>query len=409
MDGVTNSFIRAFQAENGYALADVFSPIAPKHDSGRLYSFHRSVNAYGAKSDFSYAISDLHFTKQESNAWVDVLVAYWKAVGEIIAAEEAVNLGKNQGRTSAESADWAKVYDAWKDMVNALHKGYQAQIFDAWTIPCLYVAGKYLRVFAIKADESLARRKGNVSFNSGFEDDVVDGEGSREKLEDAARQINRIFSLCITDRAPIAESRKWGLYYIANLLFKTYFKVTFNYYCGVLSFLEENYTQAESHLAAAYAACHSSSSHNIQLILTYLIPTRLLTSHVLPSERLLAPHPRLQRLFGSLSTCVRRGDLAGFDAALQAGEDEFVKRRIYLTLERGGMSRVPVAEFAAALRIGGEKEIEGDEVECLIANLIYKNLLKGYISRTHSMVVLNKKGGTVQLGQLSNRPELVLH
>lgn len=201
MDGVTNSFIRAFQAENGYALADVFSPIAPKHDSGRLYSFHRSVNAYGAKSDFSYAISDLHFTKQESNAWVDVLVAYWKAVGEIIAAEEAVNLGKNQGRTSAESADWAKVYDAWKDMVNALHKGYQAQIFDAWTIPCLYVAGKYLRVFAIKADESLARRKGNVSFNSGFEDDVVDGEGSREKLEDAARQINRIFSLCITDRS----------------------------------------------------------------------------------------------------------------------------------------------------------------------------------------------------------------
>lgn len=26
--------------------------------------------------------------------------------------------------------------------------------------------------------------------------------------------------------APIEESRKWGLYYITNLLFKTYFKVS---------------------------------------------------------------------------------------------------------------------------------------------------------------------------------------
>lgn len=215
---------------------------------------------------------------------------------------------------------------------------------------------------------------------------------SRFQLNSIAlsKNILRSLSASATDMPPLSA-------------FPKSHQVTFNYYCGVLSFLEENYTQAESHLAAAYAACHSSSSHNIQLILTYLIPTRLLTSHVLPSERLLAPHPRLQRLFGSLSTCVRRGDLAGFDAALQAGEDEFVKRRIYLTLERGRdvclrnlfrkvyiaggyetakegqenaepvrRSRVPVAEFAAALRIGGEKEIEGDEVECLIANLIYK-------------------------------------
>ena len=29
-------------------------------------------------------------------------------------------------------------------------------------------------------------------------------------------------------RAPIEESRKWGLYYTTNLLFKTYFKVDFS-------------------------------------------------------------------------------------------------------------------------------------------------------------------------------------
>lgn len=80
------------------------------------------------------------------------------------------------------------------------------------------------------------------------------------------------------NRAPIQESRKWAIYYIINLLFKTYFKlnkarlsrtilknlhayqgnmpqldqfpksqqVTFKYYEGVLFFLEENYVEVRS-------------------------------------------------------------------------------------------------------------------------------------------------------------------
>lgn len=76
-------------------------------------------------------------------------------------------------------------------------------------------------------------------------------------------------------RAPLEESRKWGIYYVINLLFKTYFKlnqidlsknilraiqatrgdmpeleafpkshqVTFKYYVGVIQFLDENYSE----------------------------------------------------------------------------------------------------------------------------------------------------------------------
>jgi hypothetical protein len=137
-----------------------------------------------------------------------------------------------------------------------------------------------------------------------------------------------------------------------------------------------------------------------RLILTYLIPCHLLTTHTLPSATLLAPYPRLQKLFLPLSQTIKRGDLRGFDAALSAGEDEFVKRRIYLTLERGRdialrnllrkvfiaggfeppkeegakpvrRTRIPVNEFAAALGMGGDV-MDGDEVECLLANMIYK-------------------------------------
>lgn len=84
------------------------------------------------------------------------------------------------------------------------------------------------------------------------------------------------------------------------------------------------------------------------------------------------------------------------------GEDFFVRRRIFLTLERsrdialrnllrktfiaGGFdepkepnaepvrrTRVPVVEFQAAVSMSsGNHVIDADEVECLLANMIYK-------------------------------------
>lgn len=142
----------------------------------------------------------------------------------------------------------------------------------------------------------------------------------------------------------------------------------------------------------------------IRRILTYLIPCRLLTSHVLPTQAFLEPFPRLQRLFLPLAKCVRQGDLRGFDQALLDGEDFFVRKRIYLILERsrdialrnllrkvfiaGGFdepkeanvapvrrTRVPVAEFQAAISMSNRTSvIDADEVECLLANMIYKVL-----------------------------------
>jgi hypothetical protein len=126
-----------------------------------------------------------------------------------------------------------------------------------------------------------------------------------------------------------------------------------------------------------------------------------LTTHTLPSAKLLEPYPFLQKLFMPLSQCIKKGELHAFDVALQEGEDEFVKRRIYLTLERGRdialrnllrkvfiaggfeetkepsdkpirRTRVPVTEFAAAINLGSKETLDMDEVECLLANMIYK-------------------------------------
>ncbi|KAI4169337.1 MAG: hypothetical protein LQ348_007289 [Seirophora lacunosa] len=221
MDTIFQTFHQAQFSGSGPHLATTLTPIAPPHDSTLLRRFHKDSNVFSIQKDIeSYIrIQQSHLSKTESTAWIDIYVAYWKAIGEILRAE-----------TGHHRDDWAiKVYEAWKEVTNLLIRGYSHAGFGAWTMPCLYTVSKYLRVFAIKADEEQAVKvgSGEVKMESdALGDDVMAGFEKNERLEDAARVINRIFTLCISDRAPIEESRKFGLYYTTNLLFKTYFKVS---------------------------------------------------------------------------------------------------------------------------------------------------------------------------------------
>ena len=293
--------------------------------------------------------------------------------------------------------------------------------------------------------------------------------------------------------APIESSRKWALYNTANLLFKTYFRlnsislcknilrtiatqaaapnsdlpplqtvpkshqVTFNYYRGVTAFLDEDYSTADDSLSRALSLLPLRDrtlnpqdeegarvlQKNRDLVLTYLIPVRLVTKSKLPSAALLSSSPRLRRLFEPLCRAIKAGNLLAFDEALELGEAEFIKRRIYLTLERARevclrnllrkvmlaagweegkegqvrKSRIKIEDFIAGVRVvtqsesgragggglgGGAMDVdmdgekgeqeERDEVEWMIANCIYKGLMKGYIAREHGIVVLSKAG-----------------
>lgn len=98
-------------------------------------------------------------------------------------------------------ASWNNLYEAWKEVANVLIRGYSSGSFEAWTVPCLYVVGKYLRIFAIKADENTGSNGGNNGSEvNGFQDDFNPEAGKNEKLEDAARVLNRMFTICVSDR-----------------------------------------------------------------------------------------------------------------------------------------------------------------------------------------------------------------
>ncbi|POR35798.1 Protein CSN12 [Tolypocladium paradoxum] len=449
MNELFEEFAKAYAVQNGYLLAQTLSPVPPPDDPHRLRKIGQSTNSHSVKGDIKHFIKTqashrINVDHDEVNGWVEVYTAYWNAIGEILAGES--------GRSS-----WTKAYESWRDLTSMLIRGYNNYGFEAWSIPSLYMVGKYLRLFAIKSDDERSRTATDPSGGATLMQDDFDPDTEKQaQLRDCEQHLKRIFTLCLNDRAPLEESRKWGIYFVINLLFKTYFKlnsaslsrtilktlsvyndkgdmpplesfpkaqrVTFKFYEGVLFFLEENYVQAEKHLVEAWQLCHKDATANLERILAYLIPCKLLTSHVLPTQKLLEPFPRLQELFLPLSQCIRRGDLRGFDVALQKGEDEFVKRRIYLTLERGRdialrnllrkvfmaggfedqkdadatpvrRTRVPVAEFRAAICMGsGGEMMDTDEVECLLANMIYKDLMKGYIARERGIVVLSKKG-----------------
>ncbi|GAM83141.1 hypothetical protein ANO11243_011270 [Dothideomycetidae sp. 11243] len=440
MDKIIPAFRQAFEREEGYALADVFSPVPPSSDPDRLYAIQRGIDSFSIQSSLKTALKPLHFGQQERDIWVDVFVHYWKSINELLAAEEASGQGK--------APDWTPVYTSWKELLNFIHRGYTQSLFEPWTIPLLYAVTKHLRTFAIQADAALLASPPSRNITSGLDDlSAGDETNNTPNLEDCARQINRIFALVTQDRSP-PPNRKYGTYYIATLLFRTYFRlnsyslckniirsinaasaadmpsldlfpkahqVGYKYYVGVVAFLDERYEDALVQLESAYNQCLAGTEGHSQAerILFYLVPTQLLVRHRLPTAKLLERYAGLQALYAPLCTAVRRGDLGAFDAALAKGEDLFVRRRVYLTLERGRdvclrnlfrrvylsggfegevrRSRFPIAEFRAGLAVVGQR-LAGDEVEALVAGLIYKDLVKGYISRGHAMVVLSKKG-----------------
>jgi hypothetical protein len=94
MDLIFEDFRKAYELGNGYDLSLTLSPVSPPSDPDRLYAFYRSTNLVAVKNDFKYRIlyddtSPFKLPAEEGNGWVEVYLAYWKAVGEILNVEAA--------------------------------------------------------------------------------------------------------------------------------------------------------------------------------------------------------------------------------------------------------------------------------------------------------------------------------
>ncbi|KAF8915400.1 hypothetical protein CPB85DRAFT_428049 [Mucidula mucida] len=284
-----------------------------------------------------------------------------------------------------------------------------------------------------------------------FDSDIYAKESDlkSDSMEDAARTITKAFGLCMTDRiSPFDQSRKWGVYYVVGLVLKCYFRikrislsksilraldanndipplqqyprshqVTYRYYIGMLKFLSEDYAKSEEELTLAFYQCHIEAHANQERILTYLIPLRMLKGH-LPSDELMTRFPDLENLYRSFIKAIRTGDIASYDHALDLHEKKLLDLNLYITLEKAResclrslfrrvwvvadkQSRLPISMFHSALKTC-KLDVDAEEAECLLANLIYKGYIRGYISHAMQMVVLANMNA---FPRVADRPE----
>jgi len=321
----------------------------------------------------------------------------------------------------ARGADAAlDAYEAHAHGMKDFVKAYKADDDAAWTRDAWYVVVDDARALAQSADRALKR------------------EGEKpSKLADVGSALMLVYRA--VSQTSQTEKKAPQLH-VVNTLFKVYFelnalhlcknlinavnlptflpfdsfpkseKVTYNFYVGRLAVFEDAYERAAEHLEYAFAQCHARSVRNVRLILQYLIPVKLILG-TLPSRKLLEKYDL--REFVDVVDAMRHGDARTLDAALSEGESTFIKQGTYLILEKLRMSvyrtlfkkvhaihgetadaakanQVSLAKFQTALAWCGAEDVDLDEVECIVANLIFRKFIKGYISHKNRVLVLSK-------------------
>ncbi|NXJ77402.1 PCID2 protein, partial [Trogon melanurus] len=285
-------------------------------------------------------------------------------------------------------------------------------------LPIMYAVALDLRIFANNADQQLVKKgKSKVG----------------DMLEKAAELLMSCFRVCASDtRAGIEDSKKWGMLFLVNQLFKIYFKinklhlckpliraidssnlkdeysmaqrVTYRYYVGRKAMFDSDFKQAEEYLSFAFEHCHRSSQKNKRMILIYLLPVKMLLGHM-PTVQLLKKYDLMQ--FAEVTKAVSEGNLLLLNEALTKHETFFIRCGIFLILEKLKIityrnlfkkvylllktHQLSLDAFLFALKFMQVDDVDIDEVQCILANLIYMGHIKGYISHQHQKLVVSKQ------------------
>ncbi|KAM9204696.1 PCI domain-containing protein 2 isoform 1-T1 [Mergus octosetaceus] len=297
-------------------------------------------------------------------------------------------------------------------------RAFQAHKEENWALPIMYAVALDLRIFANNADQQLMKKgKSKVG----------------DMLEKAAELLMSCFRVCASDtRAGIEDSKKWGMLFLVNQLFKIYFKinklhlckpliraidssnlkdeysmaqrVTYRYYVGRKAMFDSDFKQAEEYLSFAFEHCHRSSQKNKRMILIYLLPVKMLLGHM-PTVQLLKKYDLMQ--FAEVTKAVSEGNLLLLNDALTKHETFFIRCGIFLILEKLKIityrnlfkkvylllktHQLSLDAFLIALKFMQVDDVDIDEVQCILANLIYMGHIKGYISHQHQKLVVSKQ------------------
>lgn len=242
------------------------------------------------------------------------------------------------------------------------------------------------------------------------------------------------------DRTPINNptSKKLAIFAVTNILFKIYFSlntlslcgklinvvegpssggvmsnimlfpvsdvVTYKYYFGRLKMFEDKYEEARESLrfALKYTPKSKSCFKNRQRILVSLVPVELCLG-VLPREVIATTYGLTELV--QIGKAIRHGDVNTFENILEKYQKSFIRIGIYLVLEQAKTllyrclfkgiyrvldnTRINLVSIEAALQWLNQ-DVSLNEIECLVANLIFQGKIKGYLSHQKRFLVLSK-------------------
>ncbi|XP_021356339.1 PCI domain-containing protein 2-like [Mizuhopecten yessoensis] len=314
--------------------------------------------------------------------------------------------------------DFIEAYGCQSVVVQAFVKLFQTVKEENWPLSIMFSVCLDLRLFANSADLQASKK----------------GKGKPgERLEKSAELLMSCFRVCASDnRASVEDTKKWGMLNLVNQLFKIYFKinklhlckplvraidslpikdrfplsqqVTYRYYVGRKAMFDSDFKSADEFLSYAFERCHRASKKNKRMTLIYLLPVKMLLGHM-PKQSLLQKYDLMQ--FYDVAKAVSSGNLLLLNEALEKNEAFFIKCGIYLILEKLKIityrnlfkkiylllntHQIPIKAFTAVLRMMEVSDIDDDETSCIIANLIYENKIKGYISHQHQKLVVSKQ------------------
>lgn len=292
---------------------------------------------------------------------------------------------------------------------------------DSWVVAPMHSVVHNIRIIADSADAELKAAGRQAG-----------------KLADAGDQLRKCFSVSL--QAPGNRDKKLAALNVVNLSIKIYFKlntlrlcknlirtvesrqfaeftvfpaaqrVTYQFYKGRLAVFDENYEEAAEALSYALKHCHRSAAANRARILKYLLPVELLLGK-LPSPALMHMYTESLGQYAPLIAAIKTGDVAGFNTVMEEQQFRFIAEGTYLLLEKlrqtcyrrlfklvaivhaendpAKASQIPLSLFQLALAMQGI-EMGMDEVECVIANLIYRKYIRGYLSHQHKVAVVAK-------------------
>jgi nuclear mRNA export protein PCID2/THP1 len=292
----------------------------------------------------------------------------------------------------------------------------QALKEENWCLPVMYTVCLDLRKLATtcEAKDGATNKPGEI-------------------LEKAAECLMACFRVCAADnRSTDEETKRLGMLHLVNQLFKVYFKInklhlckpliraiessvfkdsfslaqriTYKYFVGRKAMFDSDYKSAEEYLSFAFDNCHKRFANNKRQILIYLVPVKMLLGHM-PRKEILEKYNVLQ--FHELAAALKEGNVRKFDEVIQRHETFFIESGIYLIVEKMKIiayrnlfkrvylilqtHQIDLQSFVTALNFASGEPIEMDETQCIVANLIYENRIKGYISHQHNKLVVSKQ------------------